>query len=94
MREHQGFLLFEYQGGHIVGVEEVAGYSLKIFGSDGVDATEEGVEVALVPMMQIASAKVEGKLLPIVTGNSKLAFQLALGFGELLLTEGLLHQAI
>ena len=69
MREHQGFLLFEYQCGHIIGVEEVAGDSLQFFSCDGVDATEEGVEVAFVPMMQIASAKVEGKLLPIVTGN-------------------------
>ncbi len=77
MREHQGFLLFEYQGGHIVGVEEVAGDGLQFFGGDGIDMTEEGIEVALVPMMQIASAKVEGKLLPIVTGNGKLAFQLA-----------------
>ena len=69
MREHQGFLLFEYQCGHIVGVEEVAGYSLKFFGGDGIDATEEGIEVTFMSMMQITSAKVEGKLFPIVTGN-------------------------
>ena len=69
MREHQGFFLFEYQRSHIIGVEEVAGDSLEFFGGDGIDATEEGIEVAFVSMMQIASAKVEGKLLPIVTGN-------------------------
>ena len=69
MHEHQGLLLFENQCGHIIGVEEVAGNSLEFFGGDGVDATEEGIEVAFVSMVQIASAKVEGKLLPIVTGN-------------------------
>ena len=69
MHEHQGLLLFENQCGHIIGVEEVAGNSLEFFGGDGVDATEEGIEVAFVSMVQIASAKVEGKLFPIVTGN-------------------------
>ena len=53
MHEHQGLLLFENQCGHIIGVEEVAGNSLEFFGGDGVDATEEGIEVAFVSMVHL-----------------------------------------
>jgi hypothetical protein len=52
-----------------LGVEEIAGNSLKLFGRNGIDMSEERVEIALMAMMEIASSEVEGKLLPIVTGN-------------------------
>jgi hypothetical protein len=77
-----------------LGVEEIAGNSLKLFGRNGIEMSEERVEIAFMAMMEIASSEVEGKLFPIVTGNGKLTFQLALGLIELLLTEGLLHQTV
>ena len=66
MREHQGFLLFEYQR----------------------------FKVAFVPMVEIASSEVKGKLFTVVAGNGELSFQLALGCNQLLVAEGLLHQAV
>ena len=78
----------------MVGGEKFAGDGLEFFGGEGIDATVEGFDVSFIPMMQIASAEVEGKLLAIVTGDGKLSFQLALGHHQLSLTEGLLHQTI
>ena len=78
----------------MVGGEKLAGDGLEFFGGEGVDALVEGFDVSFIPMMQIASAEVEGKLLAIVTGDGKLSFELALGSDELLLTEGLLHQTV
>ena len=62
-------ILFKNQCAHILGVEEIAGNSLKLFGRNGIDMSEERVEIAFMAMMEIASSEVEGKLLPIVTGN-------------------------
>ena len=78
----------------MVGGEKVAGDGLEFFGSDGVDALVEGLEVPLMSMMQITSAEVEGKLFVVVTSDGQLSFELALGSDELLLTEGLLHQTV
>ena len=94
MREHQGFLLFEYQRGHIVGVEEIAGNSLEFFGGDCVDSSIERFKVAFVPMVEIASSEVKGKLFTVVAGNGELSFQLALGGNQLLAAERFLHQAV
>ena len=66
----------------MVGGEKFAGDGLEFFGGEGIDATVEGFDVSFIPMMQIASAEVEGKLLAIVTGDGKLSFELALGSDE------------
>ena len=44
-------VLFNDQRGHVVGGEKVAGDGLEFFGSDGVDALVEGLEVPLMSMM-------------------------------------------
>ena len=78
----------------MVGGEKVAGNGLEFFCCDGIDALVEGLEVPLIPMMQITPAEVEGKLFAVVTGDGQLSFAMPLSRDELLRTEGLLHQTV
>jgi hypothetical protein len=67
---------------------------LYVLGRDFVNLGKEGIKVALMAMMQITPAEVEGKLFPVVTGDGYLSLYLPLGRRELCLGEWFLHQPI
>ena len=67
----------------MVGREEFSCHFLYVLCRDGINLTEECVQITLHAMMEVTPAKVEGKLFPIVAGNGYLTLQLPFGSREL-----------
>ena len=78
----------------MVSGKQFVGHLLYILSRHGIDTPHQVVEVALMTMVEIAPAEVEGKLLTVVAGNGELTFQLSLGTGNLSGAQGLLHDAV
>ena len=79
----RGAFLLDNQGGEVFGREEFPSHFLYILCRNGVDLSEELIEVALIAVVKEVSAEVEGKLLTIVTGDGDLSFQLPFGCHQL-----------
>ena len=79
----RGAFLLDNQGGEVIGREEFPSHLLYILCRNGVDLSEELIEVALIAVVKEVSAEVEGKLLTIVTGDGDLSFQLPFGCHQL-----------
>lgn len=67
----------------MVGREEFSCHFLYILCRNGIDLSEEYVQIALHTMMEIVSAEVKSKLLTIVAGYGYLPLQLSFGGREL-----------
>ena len=67
---------------------------LDLSGGDGVYMVVEGGDVFLPAVMEEAFAEVEGELLAVVAGDTYLSFDLFLGCLQLVVGEGLLHEAV
>lgn len=75
-------LLFEYQRCELVRSEKLAGYGLYLAGCYGVNAVEEGIDVASVAVVEEIFPEVKGEALAVVAGHGQLAFELSFCRGE------------
>ena len=78
----------------MVSGKQFVGHLLYILGRHGIDTPHQVVEVALMTVVEITPAEVEGKLFTVVAGNGELTFQLTLGTGELGIAQGFLHDTV
>ena len=68
-----------YKGCHFVGSEEFACHLLYVLCRNAVNPPEKRIKVALLTVVEVTPAEVEGKLFTVVTGNGNLSLQLSFG---------------
>ena len=90
----RGAFLLDNQGGKVIGREEFPSHLLYILCRNGVDLSEELIEIALIAVVKEVPAEVEGKLLTVVTGDGNLSFQLSFGSHQLRGRERTKHHTI
>ena len=86
--------LFDDERYEVFGTEKLLSHLLHLLGGNGVNAVEELLNVLLPAVVEEALAKIDGKLLAVVGGNTQLSFQLAFGGLQLSGWQRALHQSV